>query len=290
MFAACIGKPKDPTWDTACASAGAAMRECARHEAFVKKELDHKRGRFPVINAGILHGQGSKAAHNLCVHGHDKAVQALLGNQAIQRVAVHQSGASYTYWKLQGAHCSNVESLRAYFPRLYDYYRLRQSGVLGHDPTLHPNFVRSVFACSAFNMGEKVTTRSHRDCMNCPFGQCAVTAFGHYDYTKGGHLVLEEAKLYIEFPPGSLILLPSATITHANTPIQDGETRQSFTQYTPGGLFRYYDNGFRTESQLFEEDEEEYWRVMEQKETRWEMGLGLWSTLKELGVKPVPAR
>lgn len=119
--------------------------------------------------------------------------------------------------------------------------------------------------------------------MNCPFGQCAVTAFGRYDHTEGGHLVLEEAKLYVEFPPGALILLPSATVTHANTPIRDGETRQSFTQYTPGGLFRYYDNGFRTESELFEEDEEEYWRVMGQKDTRWEMGLGLWSTLDELG-------
>jgi hypothetical protein len=119
--------------------------------------------------------------------------------------------------------------------------------------------------------------------MNCPFGQCAVTAFGAYDYTRGGHLVLEEAQLYIEFPAGSLILLPSATVTHANTPIQEGEMRQSFTQYTPGGLFRYYDNGFRTESQLFEQDKEEYWRIMGEKDTRWEMGLGLWSTLDELG-------
>lgn len=289
VFAVCAGKPKDATWDAACLDAGATMRERAQQDSFVKKELSHKRGHFPVINSGVLHGQGSKGAHNLCAHGHDETLNVLLGSKAIQRVAAHQSGESQPVTSirdvLQLTLPSNVESLKLYFPRLYDYYHLRQTGVLAHDPTLRPNFVRSVFACSAFNMGDKVTTYSHRDYMNCPFGQRAVTAFGAYDYTKGGHLVLEEAGLYIEFPPGALILIPSATVTHANTPIQEGETRQFFTQYTPGGLFRYYDNGFRTESQLFEEDEEEYWRMMGQKDTRWEMGLGLWSTLKELGCK-----
>ncbi|TEB27651.1 hypothetical protein FA13DRAFT_1712370 [Coprinellus micaceus] len=116
---------------------------------------------------------------------HDKTLSALLGSTAIQRIAAHQS-----------------ESLKLFFPRLYDYYHLRQMGVLAHDPTLRPNF--------------------------------------------------------------------------------EGETRQSFTQYTPGSLFRNYDNGFRTEPQLFEADREEYERVMKQKGTRWELGLGLWSTVEEL--------
>lgn len=92
MFAVCVGKPKDPTWDAACFDAGAVMLERAQTDAFVQKELDHKRGRFPVINAGVLHGQGSKGAHNLCVHGHDETLNVLLGSKAIQRVAAHQSG------------------------------------------------------------------------------------------------------------------------------------------------------------------------------------------------------
>ncbi|KAF8176788.1 hypothetical protein BJ912DRAFT_857245 [Pholiota molesta] len=63
--------------------------------------------------------------------------------------------------------------------------------------------------------------------------------------TKGGHLILWEPRLVVEFPPGSLLLIPSATITNSNTPVAPNEARASFTQYAPGGLFRYVGYGFR---------------------------------------------
>lgn len=44
--------------------------------------------------------------------------------------------------------------------------------------------------------------------MNLAFGWWAVTALGDYAYLKSGHLVLAEAQLLIEFPPGVTILLP----------------------------------------------------------------------------------
>ncbi|KAF8187439.1 hypothetical protein BJ912DRAFT_926686 [Pholiota molesta] len=44
---------------------------------------------------------------------------------------------------------------------------------------------------------------------------------------------------------GSLLLIPSATITNSNTPVAPNEARASFTQYAPGGLFRYVGYGFR---------------------------------------------
>ncbi|KAJ7084526.1 hypothetical protein B0H15DRAFT_748768, partial [Mycena belliarum] len=122
----------------------------------------------------------------------------------------------------------------------------------------------------------------HRDIMNLPFGMCAVQALGRFDPTKGGHLVLWELKLLIEFPPGALILLPSATITHSNVPVQAGDQRTSFTQYTGGGLFRYVDNGFRTERELKAQDSVEYARICAAKEGRWAMGLGLLSKVDDL--------
>jgi hypothetical protein len=73
--------------------------------------------------------------------------------------------------------------------------------------------------------------------------------------------VLEEAWLYLELSPGALMLMPSATVAHANAPIQVGEMGQLFAQRSPRGLLRYYDYGLSTEPQLFEEDEK-YWRVM----------------------------
>lgn len=95
-------------------------------------------------------------------------------------------------------------------------------------------------------------------------------------------MVLDEIKKVIEFPAGSLFLLPSATITHCNTPVQEHEIRMSFTQFCAGGIFRYVDNGFRTGSALRERDPAAYADVIEAKKTRWELGISLWSKLDDL--------
>jgi hypothetical protein len=149
-------------------------------------------------------------------------------------------------------------------------------------PQLRRNFINSVFPTAAFNFGPNVWTFKHRDRLNCPFGWCAIQALGRFDPKLGGHLVLWELKKAIEFPPGALILIPSATLTHSNVPVQPGDRRLSFTQYCPGGLFRYVDNGFRTEAQLALEDPAAYSLMVEAKKTRWEEGLGLFSTLDSL--------
>ncbi|KAK7016266.1 hypothetical protein R3P38DRAFT_3203090 [Favolaschia claudopus] len=77
--------------------------------------------------------------------------------------------------------------------------------------------------------------------------QTGVQSLGNFDYTKGRHLVLWECKL--EFPPGSTILIPSAALFHSNTIISAGERRYSFTQYTAGGLFRWVERGFKSETE-----------------------------------------
>lgn len=111
---------------------------------------------------------------------------------------------------------------------------------------------------------------------------CSIQALGDFDPKLGGHLILWEIKKVVEFPPGSLVLIPSATITHSNTPIQPGETRTLFTQFCAGALFRYVDNGFRTEAALKKEDPVAYQRMREEKDGRWQMGLGLLSRLGDL--------
>jgi hypothetical protein len=113
-------------------------------------------------------------------------------------------------------------------------------------------------------------------------GWCAIQALGKFDATKGGHLVLWDLKLVIEFPAGALILLPLATIAHSNVPVQDGEERILFTQFSASGIFRYVDNGCQTANELVESSPEEYDRLMDLKAARWEKGLSLLSTLDEL--------
>ena len=52
----------------------------------------------------------------------------------------------------------------------------------------------------------------HTDPGNLLFGWCAITTLGNFDPTLGGHLVLWDLKLVIEFPLGSTILIPSVTL------------------------------------------------------------------------------
>lgn len=146
----------------------------------------------------------------------------------------------------------------------------------------HPNFDNSVWPAATFNLGPRTITYEHRDSANLAFGWCAVTAFGHFNPKLGGHLILWDMKMVIEFPPGATILIPSATIWHSNTALQPGELRKSFTQYCAGGLIRWEEQGCRTAAAFRAADEKgkkEFDRISA---TRWETGVSLFSTVEEL--------
>lgn len=96
-----------------------------------------------------------------------------------------------------------------------------------------------------FNFGPKTCTLPHKDLKNLSWGWCSVTSLGNYDPTKGGHLVLWDLRMIVEFPPYSTIFLPSAIVMHSNTGVREDETRLTLTQYCSAGLFSWvaYGNG-----------------------------------------------
>ncbi|KAH6907642.1 hypothetical protein BKA70DRAFT_1223452 [Coprinopsis sp. MPI-PUGE-AT-0042] len=237
VFAVLVAAPNDPTYRSACAKVADVLESHGRSGKFTNEELRHKCGTFPAVNVGISYGQGSVKPGNLR-NKDPRMVAALLANVHIQRVAVF---ASY--------------ALSMWFPNFYSYAKEHLDSLYATVPGLSRNFLRSVYPRAAFNLGPGVCTLPHLDVMNCPFGLCSIQAFGDFDYKKGGHLVLADLKLVIEFPPGSLILMPSATLQHANTP---------------------------TEASLKKSDPDLYAKNMELKKGRWEMGLGLWNSLDEL--------
>jgi hypothetical protein len=166
-------------------------------------------------------------------------------------------------------------------PLLYAYYW--DTMKLLHQKTGEKrNFTKSVFACATMNFGPQVCARKHRDMLNLAFGWCAITSLGTFDHTQGGHLVLEEAKVIVEFPAGSTFLIPSSCITHSNTPIGEGEFRASFTQYTAGGVFRWVENGFETDKQMKARDKKKHAAVMTERQGRWKRGLENFSTMDQL--------
>lgn len=111
-------------------------------------------------------------------------------------------------------------------PKLFAYYGESIDDLMVHHP-LKKNFSNSVWSSAAFNFGPRTVTAKHRDYANIPFGWCSVTALGQFDPKEGAHMVMWEMKLVIQFPSGSTIHLPSAAVSHSNTPIRKGETRAS---------------------------------------------------------------
>lgn len=135
---------------------------------------------------------------------------------------------------------------------------------------------------AAFNLGNRVATKKHIDAQNCPFGWCLITALGDFDSTKGGHLVLWDLGIVLEFPAGACICLPSALISHSNIPTNANETRMSFTQYCPGEIFRHIENGFRTDRDLEENDPAILLFRKNLRKTRIEEGYKMFSKIEDL--------
>ena len=134
----------------------------------------------------------------------------------------------------------------------------------------------SVFPSATYNLGPRTVTYPHLDFLNAAFGWCGITALGSFDYKWGGHLILWDLGLVIEFPPGATIFIPSAIMSHSNVSISNDERRYSVTQYAAGGLFRWVDNGFKSNRSLSRKE------VKQQKLhdfTRWEEALSLYRVI-----------
>jgi hypothetical protein len=257
------------------------LRE-GRQAIFSGAEKIHRRGSFPAIAVGISNGNGQQEPMRLRHETHIQMVDRLLANASIQRLAEYASSASVAdiLFKILMKHSTGVFALWA--PGLHALYKRQLDTMYTALPHLKPNFRNSVFPCATFNFGPGVRCFKHRDIKNNAYGWCPITALGVFDHTRGGHLILWDAKLVIEFPSASCILIPSATITHSNTLIQPGETRHSFTQYASGELFHWVDNGCRTQKTLEKEDPEKFRMLEARKDSRWKEGLALYSTMVEL--------
>ena len=168
-------------------------------------------------------------------------------------------------------------------PKLHRYYVDHLDALLQHDCELYRNFYNSIWSSMTINFGPRTYCKQHRDFNNLPFGICSIYGAGTYNSKEGGHLVLWEAGLVVEFPAGSTILIPSAVLTHSNVPVPKESTRYSITQYTAGGLFRWVEHGFQSEESYWESlTAEECAEETERRKGRASVGMGLFSTKDEL--------
>ncbi|KAK0229654.1 hypothetical protein EDD85DRAFT_923151 [Armillaria nabsnona] len=244
IIAIMAGQPSDPTYGSSCMDAFDEIMLEGQAARFHKSSKHHP-GPFPVVSVGISYGKGQKVPSHLQNGMLAAIVNWLVGSKAVIRMATYAS-TSYNLWA----------------PRLHRYYE-------------EPNFSQSVFPCTAFNFGGSVSTFKHCDILNCPYGLCTITALG-------GHIILWELKVFIQFPHAATIFIPSATITHSNIPPAEGNSHISFTQFFAGGILHWVDNGFWTEKELANVDPAAYVEMVAHKATCWKMGLGLLSQLDEI--------
>jgi hypothetical protein len=103
-----------------------------------------------------------------------------------------------------------------WLPELHQYYVNHLEPLHKCDSSLKWNFPSSIFTVTIYNLGPQTVCFKHTDFANLPFRWCLVTALGSFNPKKGGHLILWDCHLVIEFPPGFTILLLSAILTHSN--------------------------------------------------------------------------
>ncbi|KAJ4474047.1 hypothetical protein C8J55DRAFT_433510 [Lentinula edodes] len=238
--------------------------EAREAASWKRKEKKHRRGAFPALACGISYGKGQPEPMRL---GGDKQdlMKDLLAHRCFHRVAGFQSAA-----------------LSTWFPRCYQAALHRKRRLKELRPEFMPNFDNSVYSCMTVNFGPQTWTYIHIDSKNDPCLPCAVTSGGKYNWKLGGHMVLWDFGVILEFPPGTTILLSSAFLRHSNIPVSKGETRVSVTQYSAGSIRQWLEYGGRTEEALLTEDPEAYAREMAKRNSRWKDTLDMYSTIEEL--------
>lgn len=248
-------------WKGVRAEANDAVAEAGKSLRFSKH--GDRRGPFRTIAVGVSYGGGQKRPGKLRHSRHNERVLArLMANPAIKRIAGFAS------------------SVFAFFaPKMYRDYATKLDALFEHYPELDYNWNNSVFPAASFNFGPNSASYEHNDHGNRAAGWCSIYCDGSFDPRYGGHLILRQFGIVVEFPPGSTVLIPSACITHGNIPVREGETRWSFAQYASGGLFRYVEYGLRSWANLSKSEKEKW---AERRATRWVEELSLLSRVEDL--------
>ncbi|KAF8178777.1 hypothetical protein K438DRAFT_1604479, partial [Mycena galopus ATCC 62051] len=212
-------------------------------------------GGFPTEADGHSFGGGRQFVRNIKARsaGNRAAMDELLADESIGRMANYP-----------------IPAFQAFFYHIFSDFWMNKRTLLKKYPWLRGVFPRSPFAAVTANLGPISVSPPHLDGNNKADGMCLIGALGDFDPDLGGHIVLWDLDLIIRFPPDCSSLIPSAVITHSNTPIQTGEEHFSLIQYSAGSLFRWVANGFKTDRDWFATaTEDDVVRQEEERQGRW---------------------
>ncbi|KAH7872154.1 uncharacterized protein C8R40DRAFT_1053013 [Lentinula edodes] len=208
-----------------------------KHAVVGTRQQDHRRGKYTTLPAGCGFGGGRTSPGNYANTAHNEPlVDAVLSDPAVQRVARYVDAGLQTYW-----------------PKLHQFLSNLLEHILMDCPDIRRLFAGCCYGACHLNL-HNAATLDHEDYYNILFALCAVYASGKYDHTRSGHLIAWSLGIVAQFPAGSAAFLPSACVTHANTPIdsKSGEHRSSIAFFTSAGLARWYHNGYMSDKEFME--------------------------------------
>lgn len=145
-----------------------------------------------------------------------------------------------------------------YFPDLFDYYDTTMESACTLSPACEYLVKDLPFTSFTLNVGKQSVCNVHVDALNMVAGLCMVIPLGTFDHEKEGHLILHELKLVLELPSGSIILFPSAIISHENVGISPEKERQAFTAYTAASTFQWAHEAFDRVTKRSKSESKEY--------------------------------
>ncbi|KAG7092100.1 hypothetical protein E1B28_008476 [Marasmius oreades] len=243
------------------------LNEAGSSIQFTRKEQNNDRGTSPAVARGVSHGGGQTEPKIL---SHSKKTKDAL-DQLVELPLFRRLSGQANHF------------LRFYAPRAYDFQAKGLEALVNHDARLKLNFKATAFAACTWNFGPQFVSFPHLDANNSAYTWCAITPMGDFDPKHGGHLILWDLGLVIQFPPGATVLIPSALLVHSNTCVREGETRHSFIQYSAGALFRWVSNGFQTKAKWEAQATEEMkCKRQEEDKERVKKGFEMFSTVQEI--------
>ncbi|KAK7054023.1 hypothetical protein R3P38DRAFT_2381946, partial [Favolaschia claudopus] len=128
----------------------------------------------------------------------------------------------------------------------------------------------SVFSAATVELGGPHRTRSDWRGHIPPFEAAVwsiLTAAGTYRSIYGGHLIVWDLGLVIQFPAGSSILVPTGIVRYSFVEVRPGEDRFSILQWAGSGVRRFVENGYKTDIDFAREASEEQHNMREDRRT-----------------------
>jgi hypothetical protein len=92
IFLALAGQPDDPTYKADADALFMVMHEESFSGNFAAKELIHKRGCYPTINAGFTMPNGFQEPINLNISRHQKTADRIRAHEGFKRISAFQNG------------------------------------------------------------------------------------------------------------------------------------------------------------------------------------------------------